>query len=677
MARNASVARSALAWIGFAVGMLGCAALALTLYLWFGDWPRATRDTVDYLRSVAATEDEPPEPLVMHPGGRRHTKLSGTWQRVVDPGNFPLADLAGWLPRETRPTSPADLVEAAFDPTQTLAVPGDWNSQAPELFHYQGAVWYRRRFEATPSPEVRHVLYFGAANYAASVYLNHRRVAVHRGGFTPFNVDVSEHLRPGENVVIVRVDSRVGALDVPTASTDWFSYGGLTRDVQLLELPRTYLRHYRVALREDESGIRAEFRLAGDPVGGQPVRLEIPELGVVATATSNVAGDAVVSVDAAPERWSPENPRLYEVLLQAGKDAVREEIGFRSFRVEGRDLLLNGEPVFLRGIALHEEAPGGGRAHGEADAKTLLGWAKELHCNFVRLAHYPHDAATVRLADRLGLLVWEEIPVYWNIAFEEPATLALAKQQLGELIERDVNRASVVLWSIANETPAGDARNAFLAELAAHARALDPSRPVTAALLSGPEFLRPFLTDAGLALATGIANEEWELPLEDPLAEIVDVAALNEYFGWYYTSLLAAVTPFEAQRVRRTVLEHLPRLRFTLAAEKPLIVSELGAGALAGRRADPESLAVFSEDLQARVYERQIAMLERQSIVRGVSPWVLMDFRSPMRLLPGVQDFWNRKGLISDAGERKLAFGVLRDWYQQLEAEARAPTATP
>ena len=141
-------------------------------------------------------------------------------------------------------------------------------------------------------------------------------------------------------------------------------------------------------------------------------------------------------------------------MLSSGADKVRDSIGFRTIETRGTQILLNGKPIFLRGISMHEEAPiRGGRAFSQEDAETLLGWASELGCNFVRLTHYPHSENMTRLADRMGLMVWSEIPVYWDIDWENPATLQNAENQLRDMIARDHNRASVVFWSLSNETP--------------------------------------------------------------------------------------------------------------------------------------------------------------------------------------------------------------------------------
>ena len=147
-------------------------------------------------------------------------------------------------------------------------------------------------------------------------------------------------------------------------------------------------------------------------------------------------------------------------------DRLTDDVGFRTIAVRGDQILLNGKPVFLRGVSVQGEAPiRSGRAWSEADVETLLGWAKELHCNYVRLVHFPHDERATRLADKLGIIVWSEIPVYWDIDWTNPHTLEVAQQQLHEMIRRDHNKASVILWSMSNETPNNPERTDFIRKL--------------------------------------------------------------------------------------------------------------------------------------------------------------------------------------------------------------------
>lgn len=651
--------------------LVGVGALALTLYLWFGAWPTETKELVDHYRSVARNTARPPEPLLSHVRARDVTSLGGTWQVVVDP--YDRGSLGGMAPRAGKPEEPSDLGEFSFENGMTLEVPGDWNHQDPRLVFYQGIVWYKREFRLAMPPNHRAYLWFGAANYHASVYVNGTLVGEHEGGFTPFNYEVTPYLVKGTNLLVVKVDNRKGAEDVPTAITDWHNYGGLTRDVYAVRVPETHIQSYGLALARSGDRIEGEVRVDGGDAS-RGVTIRIPELEIEQHfPVAN--GRAEISIDAAPERWSPETPRRYRVEIQIGEDHIEEAIGFRTIEVREGEILLNGKPVFLRGISIHEEAIlGQGRARSPEHAATLLDWAEELGCNFVRLAHYPHNEYMVREADRRGLMVWAEVPVYWNVAFESEAARTRTRRQLSELIDRDRNRASVILWSLGNETPISDARQAFMQEMANHVRAKDPTRPLTAALVTSGGSLAGFFAWNYIPALLGWSPATWTYSIGDPLEEIVDVASLNEYFGWYYSGVLAAIGPVSSHRARRVMIDNLDRIRIETSTDKPLILSEFGAGALAGKREPPRRLVAYSEEYQALVYRRQIDMIKRQPKLRGISPWILKDFRSPLRLYQGVQDYWNRKGLVDDAGEHKLAFDVLRDFYLEL---ATPPVGTP
>ena len=261
--------------------------------------------------------------------------------------------------------------------------------------------------------------------------------------------------------------------------------------------------------------------------------------------------------------------------------------------------------------------------------KRRSGWAKELNCNFVRLAHYPHNEHMARLADAMGIMVWEEIPVYWSIQWTNTETLANAKKQLSDVISRDQNRASVVVWSVANETPISEARTKFLKSLVDEARSLDGARLVSAAM--------EVHTDA---------DDPLHKIVDDPLAEFTDLVSFNQYTGWY-----------------DGLPEKIDRLRWSIKYQKPVFVSEFGADAKQGSHAD--ALTRFGEEYQEDVYKRTLPMLERIPGFSGCTPWILCDFRSPCRLLPGIQDGWNLKGLIGHDGEKKKAFLVLKSFYDK------------
>ena len=597
--------------------------------------------TVLALLAICAPVEAQSPIRIVNVEARRTTSLNGKWRAIVDPYengyyDFRLQPSKDGYFLDAKPKDKSDLVEYDFDTSGQLDVPGDWNTQRESLFLYEGTIWYRKTFDYPSKAGTRLFLNFGAANYEAIVYLNGEKLGSHTGGYTPFAFEITGKTREKGNSVVVKVDDKRHREAVPTVNTDWWNYGGLTRDVSLVEVPETFVEDYFVQLKKGSTDTIAGWVKLNGGRTRQQVAIRIPEAGVSASVSTDANGYAALSIPAKLTLWSPENPKLYEVTIASDTDSVRERIGFRTIETRGTDILLNGKSVFLRGVSIHEEAPfRTGRAYSLEDARTLLGWAKEMGCNFVRLAHYPHNENMVREADRLGLMVWSETPVYWTILWENPETFANASNQLAESIARDKNRASIVLWSVANETPVGEARTAFLRKLAGQVRTLDSTRLVTAALLHH--------NDGGAAEGTTDL-------LDDPLGADLDVLGCNEYIGWY---------------------DGLPdkpdHLDYKTIYNKPLIMSEFGAGALYGLHGDP--LTRWTEEYQENVYRHQVGMFSRIPFLRGTTPWVLMDFRSPRRTLPDIQDFFNRKGLISERGGKKKAFYVMREFYQGKQKE--------
>ena len=574
---------------------------------------------------------------------RQTTSLDGKWNVIVDPydtGYFDyrrqpydaVAKPSGGFFLDRQAKDKTDLIEYNFDTSPTLNVPGDWNSQDDKLFYYEGSVWYRKKFDVAKSaPDHRLFIYFGAANYEADVYLNGKKLGKHIGGFTPFAYEITKQVKAKNNSLVVRVNNNRHADAVPTVNTDWWNYGGLTRDVLLVETPATFISNFRTRLKAGTTNtIEATVQLDGVDKN-QTVKINFPSVEIAAEMTVDTNGVARFQLTTPNlSLWSPENPVLNDVEISVGEDVLKDRVGFRSIATSGTNVLLNGHKVFLRGICIHEEEPlSGRRAWSEADAKELLGWAKELNCNFVRLAHYPHNEHMARLADEMGLMVWEETPVYWTIEWTNAATLANAKKQLADEILRDQNRASVVVWSVANETPVSDARTKFLKALVDEARELDGTRLISAAM--------EVRTDA---------NDSNHKIVDDPFGEFTDLLSFNQYTGWYGS------TP-----------DKIDLVHWSIKYAKPVFISEFGADAKQGFHADARTR--FSEEYQADVYKRTLPMLEKISGFTGCTPWILCDFRSPRRLLPGIQDGWNLKGVIGHNGEKKMAFDVLKNFYNE------------
>ncbi|OAQ40281.1 beta-glucuronidase [Pedobacter psychrophilus] len=581
------------------------------------------------------------QPIIQNIASRNNLSLNGKWNYIIDPYENGFYDYrreafdqskskVGGYYDDKRSVDKSELIEYNFDKSPTLKVPADWNSQEERLSLYEGTVWYRKLFMAKPLTGKRYVIYFAAANYESHVYLNGKKLGMHKGGFTPFQFEVTDLLKAGENSLVVKVDNTRKKDEVPTINTDWWNYGGITRDVFLAELPDTYIHDYKVQLAKGNANFIDGFVQLNGITKSQKVTINIPEIALSFSVNTDEKGYA--DIKQAVKKltyWSPENPKLYQVKISSETDEVNDKIGFRTIETKGKDILLNGKSVFLRGISLHDENPLiPGRPRSEGDLRMLLTWAKELNCNFVRLAHYPHNEEMVRLADEMGLLVWAEVPVYWTIAWENPDTYNNAQNQLSDLITRDKNRASVIIWSVGNETPLSDPRNKFMGNLVDRARSLDNTRLVSAAL--------------------ELHRDGNKVIVDDVLGEKLDLASFNEYAGWYWGG-----TPKE-----------ITKYYFDIKYQKPVVITEFGGDALAGFHADADTK--FSEEYQQALYESQFKILSSIDGLRGMTPWILVDFRSPRRPHPIYQEFWNRKGLISDTGKKKKAFFTLSDYYNKL-----------
>ncbi|GAA4273697.1 glycoside hydrolase family 2 TIM barrel-domain containing protein [Aquimarina gracilis] len=586
-------------------------------------------------------------PLLQNVYNRKSTSLNGNWKYVIDPYETGYRNHRNWKPfdqmestrNSAKPyytdkviTERWDRVEYNFNTSAEIKVPGDWNSQDRILLYYEGSLWYRTKFDYTIGDNNRLFIYFGAANYQTDVYVNGQKVGQHLGGFDPFNFDITDVVKPKDNSLMVRVDNRREKHRVPNYTTDWWNYGGITRDVKLVEVPSTYIQDYLIQLDKDNpKNIKGYVQLAGNSLKTN-VSINIPEAKINFSATTDQTGRVYFDIPAKKiKKWYPKRPKLYNVKIQADIDTLDDQIGFRTIEAKGPDILLNGKSIFLRGISLHEENPIKiGRARSIEDAKMQMGWAKELNCNFIRLAHYPHNENMPRLADKLGLLLWEEIPVYWGIDYENPEAFSQAKSQLETMVHRDKNRASVIVWSVANETPDTESRLEFLRQLKKIATNIDNTRFISAALERNEKDVQDVVK------------------IPDPFAEDVDMLACNEYIGWY-----------------SGLPEKCDKVTWQLPVDKPFFVSEFGGGALYNHHGD--KLTRWTEEYQEYLYQEQIKMLKKISTLRGMTPWILADFRSPRRNLPIIQDGWNRKGLISDGGFKKKAFYVLKAYYDEME----------
>lgn len=554
--------------------------------------------------------------------GREAMSLNGSWNFCVDLLDTGLRQK--WY--EMHPADPVDRVEPwDYDPFmgEAVPVPSNWAMLKEKWYFFEGSAWYTKKLDMVVDSKRRYVLRVGAAQYDCKVFLNGQFLGNHYGGSTPFCVELTGNLVDGVNWLMLCVNNTRTLDRVPMRNTDWFNYGGVYRDVELFSLPNEFIRDMFVRLSEDRTAIEVDVTVDGP--GIQHAQLEIPELGI-SKEIKLEQGKGTCTITAEPELWSPDHPRLYKVMLRAGDDSIKDHVGFRSIQRQGVDILLNGEPIWLRGISVHEDDEFTGKVTSDEDLRRRLAHAKELGCNFLRLAHYPHHERAAELADEMGFLLWQEIPVYWAIDFENKDTYTDANNQLVELIKRDRNRASVIIWSIGNENPDTDSRLAFMQGLAETARIIDPTRLVAAACLVN----------------------HTKLKIEDRLVEHLDVIGINEYYGWYDENF-----------------DDLYTIGKNSDPDRPVIISETGADGDNTPQGPAEGL--FSEKYMAEVYRRQIETLRNLTYIKGMSPWILYDFRVERRQNVFQRGF-NRKGLISaDKHTKKEAFGVLASFYHSLK----------
>lgn len=519
-----------------------------------------------------------------------------------------------------------------FDKWDEVAVPGVWNLEKPEYKLYEGTGLYVRNFRYKAREDKRVFLKVGGSNYETRIWINKQYMGRHLGGFTPFMLEVTDYLQEDNRVLVYVNNTRKGE-QIPSLHYDWFNYGGIHRSVSLYELPKGFIKNFKINLRKDSNFSKLEYSVLVEGMGVDKVRIYIPELKIDKevdvklnrSKQEYIKGIIELDKSNALELWSPESPKLYDVMVSYGDDVLNEKIGFRTIESKGSDIVLNGEKIFLKGMCVHEESLHNGRAVSKDDIENTILEAKELGCNFLRLTHYPHNEEMSIMADRLGIMLWEEIPVYWALEFENKNTFDDASNQLKELITRDINRASVIIWSIGNENPDSDARYEFMSGLAKIARTLDGSRLIGASCLIDVD----------------------ECRIKDRLTEKLDVIGINEYYGWYLRNF-----------------DTLEEILTNSKIGKPFIITETGADAVPGMHS--ESHELYSEEYQADVYKKQYEVLLKFNYIRGITPWILYDYAS-MRRMNIMQEGYNLKGIISkDRKHKKRAYYVVKDVYKNL-----------
>ncbi|WP_269522430.1 glycoside hydrolase family 2 protein [Coraliomargarita parva] len=534
----------------------------------------------------------------------------------------------------------------AFDP---ISVPGDWNTQKKEYLLFEGVGWYARRVRLSDA-EIKAIesgrrlfLRLDGVNYAADVWWNGQPLGSAELPFLPLSFELSAERLQSDNLLVVRVDARRMEHRIPAERYDWFNYGGLIRSVRLISTPPVFVSQaaYHSTRIRSRQGSQAEVdgtyscSLNGNADwSGCEIELEIPSLQYRARKPVR-KGELNFNLKNLPvELWEPGAPKLYEsrlCLYRDGQpvDRIRQEIGFKQVECEGTRLLVNQKPAYLKGVALHEERLGaeGGKPRNLRDVRKLLDLAQETGCNFMRLAHYPYDESWLAECDRRGLLVWDEIPVYWEITYKDPRTESIIRQSAVRMVELSRGHACVLCHALANETWERPGRKRVMGAALRAVKRLDPDIPVTAA------FNAPYKDGKYDVESVGHS-----------IYEQMDVIGLNEYGGWYSPPL-----------------KELAKANIVVG-QKPLFVTEFGAAGPVGVSGPKDKL--WNLDSQKAIYKEQIAMFERCEALSGWTPWVLKDFRSTLRA-NGFQRGWNRKGLVGPKGEKKPVFDLVKRAFRK------------
>jgi beta-glucuronidase len=533
--------------------------------------------------------------------------------------------------------------------------------------NYVGVAWYETRCALPRLAESESLrLRVEAADHRADVWLNGRHIGSHDGGFLPFEMDLSPAWLDGEeNRITIRVDSTLTMQTLPQgidpatppydqapytrrhhfppARFDFFPYGGLTRGVSLLVIPRSHLRS--VSLEAEIGGrLRGRIHVQGSGAATR-IRLLDPAGQEVVSSEPSAVRNGLATVDlrvTAPRLWSPASPDLYtacvELLDDGGKmlDRYDQQFGFREIRVEAGRLLLNGEPLYLVGCGKHEDYPVAGRVRFQAGYLRDMELLRWIGANSFRTSHYPYDEELLRLADRLGFLVIDEVPAvslgFWSDRFDDLAPLLEThRRTLSALIERDRNHPSVILWSVVNEPNLwnepqyqNDASKRYFQILYDHVRALDPTRPVIN--ITVPAF-----------------------GAEDVALSSCDVIGINRYYGWY-------TDPSDLGAVRRKLEAELEAI--FRKHGKPIIVTEFGADTVEGVHST--TLQMFSEEFQTAFLQVYGEVIASKEFCAGEHVWNFSDFRTPQNHRRVVL---NKKGVFTRTREPKgAAFALRQRW---------------
>ncbi|WP_411842321.1 beta-glucuronidase [Salinicoccus sp. HZC-1] len=583
--------------------------------------------------------------------------LNGVWNFMID--------------KEVDPIDPAEPLPTK----EVMAVPASFNDQTvtKEIREHSGFTWYEKEFKVAKSLlDERLVLRFGSATHEAWVYINGKEATYHKGGFTPFEVEINDFLENGTNRLTVRLSNLLDHTTLPVGNYseyrdeagnlvrkvdenfDFFNYAGLHRPVHLYTTPKEYIEDITIAPEIDLNANHADVKIDVKTAGGfDEVRVTIfDEAG---NEAANASGTAVSVPIEDVNLWQPLGAYLYEAKVEAIKngetvDVYEEHFGVRKVEVKAGKFLINGEPFYFKGFGKHEDTYVNGRGLNEAYNVLDINLMKKMGANSFRTSHYPYSDEMMRLCDREGIVVIDETPAVGlfgafsfdvsilesdgeieDSTWEDMKTAEAHEQVVRELIDRDKNHACVVMWSIANEAATyADGAHEYFEPLFNLARELDPQN-------------RP-LTNVYIMMAT---------PQADKCTDLVDVIALNRYYGWYVQTGDLKTAEEKTRKELQEWQEKYP--------DKPIMYTEYGADTVAGFHSaygEP-----FSEEYQEDYYKMNSKVFDEIDNFVGEQLWNFADFQTKF----GIQRVQgNKKGVFTREREPKMAARYLSERWNSI-----------
>ncbi|MHA1106869.1 MAG: beta-glucuronidase [Promethearchaeota archaeon] len=530
--------------------------------------------------------------------------------------------------------------------TIPIAVPASWNDQFAENRDFLGPAWYQTYFTIPSTWNGKIFIYFSSVNYLTDVWLNGKKIGNHEGGHLPFEYEISDKIVSEDNLLVVRVDGRLSdkyvpprgrPMNYPQTNFDFYPFCGIHRPVLLYTIPNEGIKDITVRTSiKDTTGI-IDILLETFELVNASLHVSLKGFGIEVSKISKIEHDIIKSTLEVNEAklWSCEAPNLYDLRVDIVKegsimDSYTLKVGIRTVEVRGDKLLLNGKPIYLTGFGRHEDFPITGRGYVPAiiiKDYSLMNW---IGANSFRTSHYPYSEQMMDLADRLGFLVIDEIPAV-GLTFNKNVIerqLELCNQFMEELINRDKNHPSVIMWSLANEPHGSLKSREFFKSLYDKTKKLDSTRPITVVNMMG---------------------------VKEKAFEFCDVLCINRYYGWY-------MQPGNIDEACDILSKEMDKLHEKY--RKPIILSEFGADTIPGWHSQPPEM--FSEEYQMEFIEKYVKVCRSKPYVIGEHVWNLCDFKTSQGITR--MGSMNYKGVFTRDRRPKMAAHLLRRIWNKKKA---------